>query len=68
MVANHTEPELSDEPAILADTATDLRTFNEVEAANSTTAELHDAMKRYPHGDGPGSLLCGAEIATARVP
>jgi len=49
VVAGHRNPDRPDDPAILVETATYLRDFNECEAATTTAEQLYSAMlERYP--------------------
>jgi glyoxylase-like metal-dependent hydrolase (beta-lactamase superfamily II) len=64
VVAGHKQPDLADDPAILAATATYLRDFNELDARTTTAEELYGAMlERYPRRANPGSLWGGAKRA-----
>jgi len=62
VVAGHRNPHRPDDPAILVETATYLRDFNECEAATTTAEQLYGAMlERYPRRANPGSLWGGAK-------
>jgi len=64
VVAGHKQPELPDDPAILAETASYLRDFNRIEATTSTAEELYAGMlERYPRRANPGALWGGAKHA-----
>ncbi|MFI7603963.1 MBL fold metallo-hydrolase [Micromonospora sp. NPDC049366] len=64
VVAGHKNPDRADDPAILAETATYLRDFDEIAARTTTAEELYAAMlERYPRRVNPGSLWGGAKKA-----
>jgi glyoxylase-like metal-dependent hydrolase (beta-lactamase superfamily II) len=64
VVAGHKNPELPDDPKILAGTKQYLADFNRLDAQTATAAELYDAMlKIYPDRANPGSLWGGANRA-----
>jgi glyoxylase-like metal-dependent hydrolase (beta-lactamase superfamily II) len=64
VIAGHKNPERTDDPAILAETATYLRDFNDLDARTETAEELYTAMlERYPRRANPGSLWGGAKKA-----
>lgn len=64
VVAGHKNPELPDDPEILAGTKQYLADFNRLDAQTATATELYDAMlKIYPDRANPGSLWGGANRA-----
>ncbi len=64
VVSGHKKPDLTDDPATMAATATYLRDFNRIEAETSTALELYDRMlELYPRRANPGSLWGGAKVA-----
>ncbi|MEV4536707.1 MBL fold metallo-hydrolase [Asanoa sp. NPDC049518] len=64
VVAGHKNPQREDDPAILAETATYLRDFNDLDAHTKTAKDLYGAMlDRYPRRANPGSLWGGAKKA-----
>ncbi|SNY74144.1 MBL fold metallo-hydrolase [Paractinoplanes atraurantiacus] len=68
VVAGHKKPDLPDDPAILAQTADYLRTFNTLAEQTTTAEQLYGAMlKRYPTRANPGSLWGGAKRAKPRT-
>jgi glyoxylase-like metal-dependent hydrolase (beta-lactamase superfamily II) len=64
VVAGHKKPELSDDPAIVGQTAAYLRTFNALVEQTTTAEQLYGEMlERYPARANPGSLWGGARKA-----
>jgi len=61
VVAGHKNPDLGDDPKILAETKQYLADFNRLNAETSTPTELYEAMLAlYPSRANPGSLWGGA--------
>ncbi|MEU6934561.1 MBL fold metallo-hydrolase [Streptomyces sp. NPDC046374] len=64
VVAGHKNPDLPDDPKILAETKKYLADFNRLDAETQTAAELYEAMLAlYPNRANPGSLWGGAKRA-----
>ncbi|MGW3895487.1 MBL fold metallo-hydrolase [Micromonospora profundi] len=64
VVAGHGNPDLPDDPGILAETAAYLREFDALDARTATAEELYAAMlDRYPRRLNPGSLWGAAKRA-----
>ncbi|MFD9071506.1 MBL fold metallo-hydrolase [Streptomyces lasiicapitis] len=68
VVASHKNPDLPDDPKILAETKQYLADFNRLDAETKTQAELYEAMLAlYPNRANPGSLWGGAKKAKTPV-
>jgi glyoxylase-like metal-dependent hydrolase (beta-lactamase superfamily II) len=64
VVAGHKNPDLPDDPKILAETKQYLADFNRLDTQTATATELYDAMLNlYPNSANPGSLWGGANKA-----
>jgi glyoxylase-like metal-dependent hydrolase (beta-lactamase superfamily II) len=64
VVAGHKNPDLPDDPKILAETKQYLADFNRLDAETATPPELYETMLAlYPDRANPGSLWGGAKKA-----
>ncbi|MCP3759699.1 MBL fold metallo-hydrolase [Streptomyces sp. TBY4] len=64
VVAGHKNPDLTDDPKILAETKQYLADFNRLDPETETPSELYEAMLAlYPNRANPGSLWGGAKRA-----
>ncbi|WP_194904296.1 MBL fold metallo-hydrolase [Catenulispora rubra] len=69
VVAGHKNPDLPDDPQILAETKQYLADFNRLDAQTATATELYEAMLTlYPDRANPGSLWGGANRAKKTDP